>query len=495
LTVLLPGDLNVASAVRRTPDGSILLGGLQRVASGDGSVGAVVRIDPDGRLDSTFGDQGVATIDVEGQLDRIGAIESLPDGRVALLLWSRLQYIYYDCSTDQTSLVIVDADGRNSRIESVRQRTSFGGSGCRIQMTLQLDAGGTPLYGNELGIFRGVDALLPPEWRYGPFLLDPVLGSYFTTISSDSINVQRLGEEQPAHDYDLEGIGSALGLCGPVTWTRFVADPARQRLYLGFETDGGQVGVARFLVDGSIDSGWGGNGAVPVGSGRCADQLLEGLASDLRLLSIDPDGSVLVATADGVFRRLAGGLGTTRGAFALREPRVAFAESTASIDITAARLGGSTGAVSVGYRVTACDPAAGLPCSAVEHWGDAMPGEDFVADSGRLQWADGDSGDRTIRVRLLTDGVEEGPEFFYVELLDPEGDADLLNARARILIAGNDAPPTTPPPSVPPPSTGGADGGSGASGPGLLSLLLLGAAALGRRRSTSRCGATARNGP
>jgi MYXO-CTERM domain-containing protein len=196
-----------------------------------------------------------------------------------------------------------------------------------------------------------------------------------------------------------------------------------------------------------------------------------------------------------VFRRLAGGLGTTRGAFALREPHVAFAESTASIDITAARLGGSTGAVSVGYRVTACDPAAGLPCSAVEHWGDAMPGEDFVADSGRLQWADGDSADRTIRVRLLTDGVEEGPEFFYVELLDPEGDAELLNARARILIAGNDAPPTTPPPSVPPPSAGGADGGSGASGPGLLSLLLLGAAALGRRRSTSRSGATARNGP
>ena len=90
----------------------------------------------------------------------------------------------------------------------------------------------------------------------------------------------------------------------------------RQRLYLGLESDGGQVAIARFRVDGSLDSGWGGNGIVAIKGGRCeAVETLEGLASDLRLLSVEPDGDIVVATADGTFQRLAGGVGTAHGAF------------------------------------------------------------------------------------------------------------------------------------------------------------------------------------
>ena len=127
-----------------------------------------MRLDPQGRLDPGFGEQGVATIDVIGWLDRVGAIESLPDGRLALLLWSRLQYNHYDCSEDQTTLVMLDADGRNPRVESAQARTSFGAGSCRNQMTLQLLSDGTLLYGNELGVFHGHHAVAARQLAVWP---------------------------------------------------------------------------------------------------------------------------------------------------------------------------------------------------------------------------------------------------------------------------------------------------------------------------------------
>lgn len=503
-TIDLPKDLNVSTAAKRLADGSVLLGGWQPVATAERSVGVVVRLDPQGRLDPGFGEQGVATIDVNGQMDRVGAIESLPDGRLALLLWSRLEPTYYDCSLDQTALVILDADGRNSRVESAQARTSFGADSCRNQMTLQLRSDGTLVYGNELGVF-GFTPWLPSNWRYGPFVVDPQLGSFFTTVGGSSINVQRLGVDRPVENYDYEGLGAAAGLCGPVTWTRLVADAARQRLYLGLESDGGQVAIARFRVDGSIDTGWGHSGIVPIKGGQCDYRwtILEGLASDLRLLSVEPDGAIVVATAEGTFQRLAGGVGTAHGAFTLRAPRSEVTEGNYTLTVTVPRLGGATGAVSVNYRVRDCDPAAGLECSTSPYWRDARPGEDFVAASGRLDWSDGDTNDRLIRIELLDDGVAEVPEWFYVELSDPGGGAGLLRRSTKIYIAASDqpAPTSSPPPASPPapspPSAAKSGGGSGSLGAGLLALLLLAAAgkASGQRCSALARRSTARNGP
>jgi uncharacterized delta-60 repeat protein len=485
-TLALPGSLNVATAARRLTDGSVLLGGLRRVTSGEGSVGAVVRLDPQGRLDPGFGEQGVATIDVNGWLDRVGAIESLPDGRLALLLWSRLLYNYYDCSEDQTALVMLDADGRNPRVESAQERSSFGAASCRNQMTLQLRSDGTPVYGNELGVF-GFTPALPSNWRYGPFVIDSQLGSFFTTVAGASINVQRLGADGPMANYDFEDLGPAAGLCGPVTWNRFVADAARQRLYLGLESDGGQVAIARFRVDGSLDTGWGSNGIVAVQGGRCepAWTALEGLASDLRLLSVEPDGDIVVATADGTFQRLAGGVGTAHGALTLRVPSNATAEGNYALTVTVRRLGGATGAVSVDYRVMES--------------GNARAGEDFVAASGRLDWSDGDTADRLIHIQLLDDQVAEGTEWFDVVLSSPVGGAGLLSGSARIYIDASDQPAATSssPPATQPPPAVKSGGGSGSFGSGLLALLLLAAVIRVpvQRRAALATRSMARNGP
>jgi hypothetical protein len=157
--------------------------------------------------------------------------------------------------------------------------------------------------------------------------------------------------------------------------------------------------------------------------------------------------------------------------------------------------------VSVNYRITDCDPAAGLECSTSPYWRDARPGEDFVAASGRLDWSDGDTTDRFISVQLLDDGVAEVPEWFYVQLSDPGGGAGLLRRSAKIYIAASDQPAAaTPPPASPPPAqtppVAKAGGGSGSLGPGLLALLLLAAVARppGRRHVAAASRLSVRNG-
>ena len=52
-------------------------------------------------------------------------------------------------------------------------------------------------------------------------------------------------------------------------------------------------------------------------------------------------------------------------------------------------------------------------------------GSDYTAASGTLNWADGDSTDRTINVAILQDGDLESPEQFTLSLDNPGGGATL----------------------------------------------------------------------
>ena len=81
--------------------------------------------------------------------------------------------------------------------------------------------------------------------------------------------------------------------------------------------------------------------------------------------------------------------------------------------VTVRRTGGSTGAVSVAYR-TQTDLDAASP---------ALEGEDYVATSGRLTWADQDSEEKKIVVQLLgeIDGNPENDRTFEFELSDVQG--------------------------------------------------------------------------
>ena len=74
-------------------------------------------------------------------------------------------------------------------------------------------------------------------------------------------------------------------------------------------------------------------------------------------------------------------------------------------------------------RTTGFDGAVGVTISTAN--GTAIAGDDYVATSQVLTWADGDSSTKNVALTLLDDALEEQPETFTVSLSDPTGDAGL----------------------------------------------------------------------
>lgn len=79
------------------------------------------------------------------------------------------------------------------------------------------------------------------------------------------------------------------------------------------------------------------------------------------------------------------------------------------------RLGGDRGAASVRYRTRD---------------GDAIAGEDYVAATGTLSWADGEMGTKSVVIATLDDARPEGIESFFVDLEDAAGAP--LSGTARV---------------------------------------------------------------
>lgn len=101
-------------------------------------------------------------------------------------------------------------------------------------------------------------------------------------------------------------------------------------------------------------------------------------------------------------------------------------EGTANIVLTVARAGGSTGAISVAYATAD---------------GNATSGSDYTATSGTLNWANGDSANKSITIPILNDAAYEADEGFIVNLSSPGGGALLgPKAMAIVTISQNDIP-------------------------------------------------------
>jgi choice-of-anchor B domain-containing protein len=77
-----------------------------------------------------------------------------------------------------------------------------------------------------------------------------------------------------------------------------------------------------------------------------------------------------------------------------------------SITLNVQRIGGSDGAVSVGYDFISAT---------------AVAGQDFSATGASLNWADGDSSEKTFTITLIDDAEDEGDESFSVQLRSIDG--------------------------------------------------------------------------
>jgi hypothetical protein len=114
------------------------------------------------------------------------------------------------------------------------------------------------------------------------------------------------------------------------------------------------------------------------------------------------------------------------GAIAWTAATASVAESSGTLTLSASRTGGSAGAASVQYATAG---------------GTATAGADFTATSGSLNWADGESGSKSVTVTVVNDTTVEAAETFTVTLANATGATLSAPSTATVTINDDDVPP------------------------------------------------------
>jgi hypothetical protein len=184
--------------------------------------------------------------------------------------------------------------------------------------------------------------------------------------------------------------------------------------------------VLRLLGDGRIDSGFGeaGRATIDVESTRA----IKPDVTDLQVLSgerVLVAGNAFWPNRRFIARLLGDAGGGGPGVVGIPSGGLLVTELQGQATLVVRRTGGKTGAIAVAYATETLTGGS-----------NAVPGEDFTATTGRLEWADGDSSERQIVVPVSADSVTEIPEFFAVKLSAPEGGAGLGTAGADVEVAG-----------------------------------------------------------
>jgi hypothetical protein len=113
-------------------------------------------------------------------------------------------------------------------------------------------------------------------------------------------------------------------------------------------------------------------------------------------------------------------------------PTYAVNQSAGAVVITASRVDGSSGDVTVHYKTAN---------------GTASAGTNYTSSSGTLSWKNGDSANKTFVVPIANSNPFAGSKIFTIELLTPSGTATLgTPSTAAVTINGAAAnPPSTSP--------------------------------------------------
>lgn len=111
------------------------------------------------------------------------------------------------------------------------------------------------------------------------------------------------------------------------------------------------------------------------------------------------------------------------GTLSLSPSGYSILEAATSVTVTVTRTSGSTGAVSVQYATSN---------------GTATSASDYTAAAGTLNWANGDSADKTFAVPILDDSSAEPGETINLTLSSPGGGAVIGTASGAITINDNE---------------------------------------------------------
>jgi uncharacterized delta-60 repeat protein len=405
------------NAIAIQPDGKILVGGWFFEIGGEQKA-TIARINSDGSIDPTFNPGTGASY-------TIGKIAVQPDGRV--LIAGEFT------SFNGVPRVSVARLNPNGSIDPTFEPKGLNGA---REIGMQSD--GKILVGGSFAVEPGVAT----QWisrLNSDGSIDAAFQSPFTPLSSafvggiQTIDVQidgkivvggnagegiltnRVLRLNPDGTLDANFHSSAVG-----SFVERIAIQNDGRIIIGgYFTNVAAAGINRI---GRLDS---------QGSIDTTFQIGSGANEWVRSLRIQPDGGVLIGgyftEVDGRPRsglaRLNNSISSGAGSISLTASATEYAEQEAEIVLTVKRQGPAHGATSVNFAVGA-DSSASLD-------------SDYQVTPTILNWADGDTTERTINIRIFADEIAEGNEQIRLNLAIPVG-GSIVGSLGQIVITIRD---------------------------------------------------------
>ena len=445
------GTVQVVDATRQ-PDGMVVAVGRHFVADESDTRLAVIRIRPNGSPDLTFGTAGTGTF-----------------------RWSREAYGNHHGATS----VVLDPDGR----------IVVAGSRDNNLIVLRLLADGLPdeSFGTA-GVFQGPVNMDLSKGQPGARtnILRTSSGGYrVTTTAPEGCQVVALTSAGNIDEsFGDAGIATIVTAAGSTAYcTSMDAQPDGRLLVAG--GGNGQGFAARLLANGQPDPGFSADAVLATMTEATAVAADGNVA--VVVAGVDEDGmSIMRLAADGGLDATFGNAGTTsfdvqteipvfpavNDLFVMADRRIVGAggvclasecvwswtdrafvfrlfgdggaspgvlgiseqfdvpaeESEGEVVLNVRRTGGSSGSVGVDWR------------TATVGWEAATPGADYMAVTGSLTWADGDTAEKQIRVPILTDDIVEQRESFQVVFSGMQDGAGLGKWQTKVTIQPDGAP-------------------------------------------------------
>jgi hypothetical protein len=478
-----PADYTPAGFWRRTGQGK-WLAVLSRPGT-DGTAFEILRLGTDGMPDPTFGTNGVAGIDVTPDGLRDPFLKMQPDGKPVLLLARHSPDDYY--SYDRLVLMRLLQDG-----------TPDAGFGTLGEVSVPTDLvdwmdgtdvdmisnGPLVVYSNPMYCLTdtGATTACPPGVasdlvpRVGDLLPDGGWIAWRRTLVPEYALSKLLADGSPDLSFQSPPPNFPDDATGDVVLPGYAVSGGNYLSGVYASADGRYVyawmshawttdsesKLYRYFADGTHsgpDDTFGAGGVQDFSFTEVAGRTL-GLA----------DGSTMVMQ-DAYAYRLLGQDAPSPGVLGVGRPQ-AFDASSGDAVLHVYRAAGSDSEVRVRFWTSGIDelPAGGNY---------ATPGVDFDAVSGELDWAAGDTADKTIDIPLHENGSTPGYRSILVRFEVLDGSTWIASEATAVAVYYAAQTPTPPPPS----GGHGKGGGGAVTGATMLLLGLLLLAGYRRRLS------------
>lgn len=425
--------------IARQEDGQVVAVG-RRILTDTTSQLLAFRLQADGPLDSTFGEDGFVELSVEEHGDRQVATSVLvePDGRIVvagsrhdeLLVLRLLPNGSFDDAFGTSGIVVGPATFNFAQH----------GSGPRTSILRTAAGSYRVTASNEAGcqvVALTSDGAIDPT--FGDTGVATVNVSFDTSAGCHSLAAQADGSLLLAGHADESGFAARLlstGQPDPGFAAAAVPDELEEATAVAASPDGSILvagrgvsgaSVMRLQASGELDALFGNGGSTFIDLPSRS-----GTSPVVHEMSVHADGRVTAAGGDDFSRQafavrlLGDGGGDSPGVLGTTAQRiVSVAEGEGETVVKVRRSGGATGNVSVAYATQQRS---------------ARDGEDYDGVSGRLDWVDGDAAEKEVRIPVHADADVEDPEYFELRLSDTQGGAR-LGTRTAIIEIGPDGSP------------------------------------------------------